>query len=81
MKTPNTNTKKRRHTGVPVQVREDYFLTTVTIPARYRAFFMHQAGQCFPGTVRVKGNTGYMGELIARDYDRACVSGEWERGE
>lgn len=80
MKTPNTNTKKKRHTGIPVQVREDYFLTTITIPARYRAFFIYQAGQYFPGTVRVKGNTGYVGELIASDYERACASGEWERG-
>ena len=78
MSKPNKD-KQKRKTGI-APVKRDYFLTTITIPARYRAFFMHQAGQCFPGTVRVKGNTGYMGELIARDYERACASGEWERG-
>ena len=78
---PNTKQKTtRKRTGVPVQVREDYFLTTITIPARYRAFFMHQAGQCFPGTVRVKGNTGYIGELLWADYKNSVESGEWEPG-
>ena len=78
MSKPNKD-KPKRNTGI-APIKRDYFLTTITIPSRYRAFFMHQAGQYFPGTVRVKGNTGYMGELIARDYERACASGEWERG-
>lgn len=54
-----------------------YNITTITIAGRYRKFLMHRAGECWPGSVQRKGNTGYFGELLKADYDRAVASGEW----
>lgn len=78
MSKPNKD-KQKRKTGI-APVKRDYFLTTITIPGQLRNFFIFKAGQCFPGTVRQKGNTGYIGELLWADYKNSVESGEWEPG-
>ena len=78
MSKPNKG-KQRRKTGI-APVKRDYFLTTITIPVQLRSFFIFKAGQYFPGTVRQKGNTGYIGELLWADYKKSVESGEWKAG-
>ena len=78
MSKPNKG-KQKRKTGI-APVKRDYFLTTITIPVQLRSFFIFKAAQYFPGTVRQKGNTGYIGELLWADYKKSVESGEWKPG-
>lgn len=73
---------KAVRTRKPVVVDDatSYRCTTITIAQNLRAFLRHNAGKCFTGTCRIKGNSGFIGELLQREYDRQCASGEWENG-
>ena len=49
---------------------EDYIVSSVCIPKSLRSFVLEQAKEPFPGTVRPKGISGYVCELIVADKRR-----------